>query len=533
MYVTRNKQSTALTLFAIGVFMGGLDNGIMSSALTTLVHSFKVSASWGAWLITIYTLGLAISVPIMSKFSDKYGRKKMFLLSIALFGAGSMCVALSHSFVVILLSRVLQSLGGGGIFPIANGYIVATVPVKKQGRALGMVGGMNGISAILGPNIGSFILSATHDWHWLFWINVPIAVLLVIWGARGLEESKAEGTGSLDKIGIILMSLGVLGLMYGLTNLKGAHLLHNLGNSNVWAYAGIGVLLLVIVLWYENRIDKKGRDSLVPMSLLRQSELRWTLLIGFMSGLLLSSVIFLPAFIQVILGWPSSQAGYWYTPMALASGVGAMGGGAFMDKRGPIVTLAFGAVAAAIGSILFPLWVHTTWQMVVASSLVGLGVGVTLGAPLNFLITEKVPQNKSTALGMLSLVREIGLTLGPTIYAGFLTRGMALFPEKLMQNLKSVGISPSQIPTSELNRMNHVSGFGSISGQIDKIPSLPIRHAVSQALLAAGQVGFHHLYWSAFWISIASLFCILIVKIYRNRPQQGSKDGTSEAATLV
>lgn len=84
-----------------------------------------------------------------------------------LFGLGSMSVALSHNFTVLLLSRVLQALGESGIFPIANGYIVAAVPVERQGRALGMVGGMNGISAILGPNTGSFLLRVTHDWHWL------------------------------------------------------------------------------------------------------------------------------------------------------------------------------------------------------------------------------------------------------------------------------------------------------------------------------------------------------------------------------
>ncbi|WP_283163007.1 MFS transporter [Alicyclobacillus mengziensis] len=513
----QTTQSGALTIFAIGVFMGGLDNGIMSSALTTLIHVFRVSASWGAWIITIYTLGLAISVPIMAKLSDRYGRKRMFLVSIVLFGLGSMSVALSHNFTVLLLSRVLQSLGGGGIFPIANGYIVATVPVERQGRALGMVGGMNGISAILGPNIGAFLLSVTNDWHWLFWINVPIALLLVIFGQRRIEESKAPQQGRLDLLGIVTLSIGMLGLMYGLTNLKGGNLLQSLASPAVYGFVVAGIILLFLLLWSENRIDRLGRDSLVPMSLLRRPELRWTLAVGFTSGIILSSVIFLPAYVQTILGWPASQAGYWYTPMALLSGVGAMGGGAFMDKRGPIVTLAFGAVVAAIGSALFPLWVHTTWQMVIASSLLGLGVGVTLGAPLNFLVAERVPDNKSTALGILSLVREVGLTLGPTIFAGFLTRSMSQFPEQVLKNLKGIGISSAQIPASELSRMQGVQSFGDLSGQIAQIPSVPIRQAILKALHDVSSVGFHHLYWATFVVSTLSLVFVFFAGVYRRK----------------
>lgn len=497
--------------------MGGLDNGIMSSALTTLIHSFGVSASWGAWIITIYTLGLAVSVPIMAKLSDRYGRKRMFLISIALFGLGSMSVALSHSFTFLLISRVVQSLGGGGIFPIANGYIVATVPVERQGRALGMVGGMNGISAILGPNIGSLLLSLTNDWHWLFWINVPIALALVVLGQRGIEENRAAPKGRLDVLGIVLLSTGMLGVMYGLTNLKGANIVQSLGSPSVYGYVLAGLVLLLVLLWHDNRLDKNGEDSLVPMSLLRRSELRWTLAIGLTSGLILSSVIFLPAYVQTVLGWSANQAGYWYTPMALFSGVGAMGGGAFMDRRGPITTLAFGAVTAAIGSALFPLWVTTTWQMVIASSLVGLGVGITLGAPLNFMITEHVEDDKSTALGILSLVREVGLTLGPTIFAGFLTRAMAQFPQKLMSNLKVIGISPSNVPTSELARLKGIESFGNLTGQIAKIPSVPIQNAILKALHDVSDVGFGHLYWSACVISVLSLAFVLIAGAYRKR----------------
>ncbi len=311
----------------------------------------------------------------MAKLSDRYGRKLMFLIAVVLFGMGSLSVALRQTFWMMLWSRALESLGAGGIFPIASGYIVATVPVERQGRALGMVGGMNGIAAVIGPNVGALILGMTHDWHWLFWINVPIAAILLVLGRKRISESRASSQGRLDTGGILLLSAGVLELMYGLTNLHGANLIQGLRSPDVYVFTRGGLLLLAIFGAYERQIDQRGRNTLVPMSLLRRPELRWTLAGGFASGLILASVIFLPAFVQTVLGWPSTESGYWFTPLALFSGVGAMGGGAFMDRRGPIVTLASGFALAALGAVLFPIWVNSTWQMVAASSLLGLGMG--------------------------------------------------------------------------------------------------------------------------------------------------------------
>src|SRR5690625_4159839 len=116
--------------------MAGLDNGIIGTALTTINEFFGVSPSWGAWTITLYTLGIAISVPIIGKLSDRYGRKRMFLIEITLFGLGSLFVALSPNFTALLLSRFIQAIGGGGIFIIGSSHILATMPKEKQGKAL-------------------------------------------------------------------------------------------------------------------------------------------------------------------------------------------------------------------------------------------------------------------------------------------------------------------------------------------------------------------------------------------------------------
>jgi len=143
-------QTWALVLFSVGVFMAQLDNGIISAALTTLIYDFEVSPNWGAWTVTIYTLGLAVSIPVVGKLSDRYGRKRLFLIEVFLFGLGSLLVALSPSFEMLIVSRLIQSLGGGGIFLIASSHVLSTFPREIQGRALGALGGMNGIAAEIG-----------------------------------------------------------------------------------------------------------------------------------------------------------------------------------------------------------------------------------------------------------------------------------------------------------------------------------------------------------------------------------------------
>ena len=371
---SKSSQTWAITLFAIGVFMAALDNGIISAALTTINSSFGVEANWGAWGVTLYTLGLAISVPIVGKLSDRYGRKKLFIVEIAIFGLGSLLVALSPNFTFYLVARFIQAIGGGGIFIIGTSYVVSNLPQEQQGKALGMLGGMNGIAAVLGPNIGSIILDLTGSWHWLFLINVPIAIFLVFMGITKLEETKDAAPGKLDLTGTVMLSIAILGIMYGLTNIEGVNFFSSLLETNVYPFILGGLAVLVVLYFYETRLERKGGDPILPVSLMRQPTYLLTLLLGLLSGAMLAAMIFIPAFSEQVLGIKSVHAGYWMTPLALAAGIGAAVGGILVDKRGPILAVLFSGAIAAIGFFLFPGWIEAKWQFVIASIIGGVGM---------------------------------------------------------------------------------------------------------------------------------------------------------------
>ncbi|MER2006912.1 MAG: MFS transporter [Psychrobacillus sp.] len=531
------SQTWAIVLFSIGVFMAALDNGIISAALTTINSSFEVNANWGAWGITLYTLGLAISVPIVGKLSDRYGRKRLFIVEIAIFGIGSLLVALSPNFTFYLIARFIQALGGGGIFIIGSSHILSTLPVEKQGKALGMLGAMNGIAAVLGPNLGSVLLDLTGSWHFLFLINIPIAIALVILGFLKLEETKDAAVGKLDLLGITLLSLSILGIMYGLTNIEGVNFFTSLLELEVYGYILAGIVLFLLLLFHENRLEKRRGDPILPFRLLSESSYLLTLLIGMFSGALLAGMIFIPAFSEQVLGIAQENAGYWMTPLALAAGLGAAMGGMLVDKKGPIVAVFLSGIISAIGFLLFPTWIEAKWHFIIASSVAGFGMGIILGAPLNILATEKLNTDKGTALATLSLSRQIGMTIAPTIYAGFITRGFTEMPTifqndfpRILQeniqeaNLSEAGLQEFQNLSQQVLKNGEIISQETMSPLLDQIqdPTLlqTLLKSINQVTTIAAQDGYGGLFYSAVVIAALIIISTLILSPVRKRSLQ-------------
>jgi EmrB/QacA subfamily drug resistance transporter len=516
----------ALPLFMIGVFMAALDNGIISAALTTINDAYDVGANWGAWGVTIYTLGLAISVPIVGKLSDRYGRKKLFLVEIALFGLGSLLVALSPTFEFYLLARLIQALGGGGIFIIASAHILSTMPPEKQGKALGALGGVNGIASLIGPNLGSILLDFTGNWHILFLINIPIAIILLYFGFTKLVETKGDENGQLDLFGTVLLSLSILAIMYGLTNLEGVQIFESILAPKVYGFVLGGIVLFAGLIMHESRLEKRGGDPILPIKLLKQTPYLLTLLIGAFSGALLASMIFIPAFTEGVLGIEQSKSGYWMTPLAIAAGIGAGAGGALTDKKGPIFTVILSGVLSTIGYMLFSFWTDAIWMFILSSFVVGIGIGVILGAPLNILATESAGKDKGSALASLSLTRQIGMTIAPTIYAGFITRGYnempdlfkSEFPEKLQANLDAANLTPeAQAELGELMaQANTTTDMSELANQIQD-PTLKqvVTDTVSEIATIAASNGFSGLFLSAAVIAgfiLCTVFLLLPIR---------------------
>lgn len=412
------NRKFALFIFILGVFMSALDNGIISSALTTINYSFHVSEVQGTWGVTLYTLGMAIATPIVGKLADTFGRKKLFLIEIAIFALGSLAVALSPSFLFFLAARLFQSLGGGGIFIIASSHILSTYPKEKQGALLGILGAINGIASVVGPNLGSLILNVSGHWSWLFLINLPLAIFVLVFGSLAIPETVAANSKGLDYRGLSLLTLGILSFMLAITNLKSAALLASVAQVSVWGFALLGISLFFLFVQSEKRVQTATTDPFLPYHLLKNTRFLVTLFLGFLSGTLIAIFVFVPSFVEHRYGVSASSSGMWISGIGLGSIVGAGVGGMLVSKLGAARSLVISGGLSLVGFSLVAFLSPTTVCFLVSSTIAGIGFGMLMGAPFQVLISEIAgKRDNGVALGTLSVSRQIGLTIAPTIYA--------------------------------------------------------------------------------------------------------------------
>ncbi len=500
------SQKWPIILFTIGVFMAGLDNGIISTALTIIYESFGVSPSWGAWSITLYTLGIAISVPIIGKLSDNYGRRRLFIIEIALFGLGSLLVALSPNFVFLLIARFIQAIGGGGIFIIGSSHILATMPKNKQGKALGLLGAMHGLSAVIGPNLGAVILKLTGTWQWMFLINIPIALFLIIFGYLKIPETKAQQSKRLDLKGTALLTLSILTLMFGITNIDSSNMSESLLSISVYPLLLLSIFLFIWLIKYEQYLEEIKEDPIFSANLLKQRQFQITLILGLFSGGFLAGIIFIPSYVQQVLNIPVENAGFWMTPLALASGIGAGLGGYLTDKLGAKLTVTISGVIGVIGFLMFPIFVTNGLMFVIASILAGVGLGMMLGAPLNSLIGETAKESQyGSALGTLSLMRQIGLTLFPTIFAGFITSS-TLKVEPIL--FKEYGELAKKIINDNGNEATE--GFSLLLNNISQLSDTNLQNEMLQTVTRIFKIGYDQM----FYTSATLAFFVMLLGIY-------------------
>ncbi|HLQ95902.1 MAG TPA: MFS transporter [Pseudogracilibacillus sp.] len=500
------KLNISFIILIIGVFMAALDNGIISAALTTINSSFGVSASTGTWGITLYTLGLAVMTPIAGKLSDRYGRKKLFLIEIIVFTTGSLSVALSPNYTFFLAARLFQSFGGGGIFVIASSYVISTVSKKRQGSILGLLGGMHGLASVIGPNIGSFLIDITGSWHWLFLINVPIGGALMIGGWLVLEENREKVLSSIDFLGISLLSFSILSMMLAINNVSTREGIQSLFHFKISGFMIISFLIFTIFIVVEKKREEKDKtDPILPYRLLRNPTYTVTMIMALISGTFIGSIIFIPSFVEQVLAIPVEKSGYWMTPLAIASGIGAAGGGFFVDKKGPVQTLIASGVITFIGFGGLGVLAETTSMFIIFSTIAGFGFGFILGAPLTVLTSNAAGSQKGSALGTLSVARQVGITISPTIFGSIIQHGFSNMERIIPNKLSKYGVETDEVSVHQIERLSD-SHYSEIQTKIANIPSEDVRFALQEAFNEAARNAYEPIY-----ILVACLTVLIVV----------------------
>ena len=478
---SQNKGYVLVALvYLLGLCIGALDMSIVNPARTVIQNSMSVDDSLGVWILTIYTLAYAASIPVMGKLADRHGRKYIYLLCIFLFGAGSVLCGLSnnlHSFELLLGARVIQALGGGGIMPVATAEFGTAFPEEKRGMALGLVGMIYGLSSIFGPSIGSLILDVfgQSQWQFIFFVNIPICVAVLILGIVKLPNSTASEVKPTDGLGILLLTCMTLSLMYGLKNIDFFSFGQSITSTDVWPFLVIFVVLLPLFILRE----KKAADPILNMTYFRDINIVITLICAIVSGIVMMGTIFFPQFCENAQFMKSGSGGYFIVLLGLGSGVGAMTSGKLIDKHGVKPVLAAGFMGSALGC-LFMAFVACPMPNVLTVCITlittGLGLGFTMGAPLNYMMLQNTEDAESnSALATLSLVRSIGTAVAPAIMVAFIVHASAGLQDDLMSALPDeVSVSPlpnAQILDQKLESMRASEDTAEMLKDVE-IPSL-------------------------------------------------------------
>lgn len=434
-----------MILYLAGIFMGAIDTGIVTPARTIIQNNLGVEAQSGIWMITIYTLAYAASVPIMGKLADKFGRKYVYLTCITLFGTGSLFCGLSESFggfPLLIAARAVQAIGGGGIVPIATAEFGTTFPPEKRGMALGLVGGVYGIANVFGASAGSAILDAfgADNWKYIFFINIPISLFIIICGFFALKNTRdAENRSRIDLAGIFSLTVMILSLLYGIKNLDFFDFGASLASAGVYPYLLIFAALIPVFVF----VEKRAADPVISLKYFTDRNILVTMLLSTVSGFVMMGVIFVPQFSENCLRLSTGSGGYLVIILGLFAGVGAPVSGNLIDKYGPKLILAFG-FACSIAGALFMMLVTTRYPsmltVIIGLALSGLGMGFTMGTPVNYMMLANTdPRQSNSALATLSLVRSLGTAVAPAIMVGFIANAgmaaqgdiMALLPKQV------------------------------------------------------------------------------------------------------
>ena len=408
-----------------GVFMSALDTAVVAPAIPALRESFAIDHRQAGLLMVVFVLCSLCSTAVLANLGDRHGRRPVFLGSVACFALGSLLIALSPQFWMVLLGRAVQGIGAGGIVPTASALIGDAVPPQQRGRALGMIGALYGMAFVVGPPLATLLMLG-FSWHWIFLINLPVAAFVLWLGARSLPHHVgADSLPPLDWPGIVTATLALAALVLGITRVA-----DDLSGLPLWpgflllALLGGGLLL---------RLERRHPAPVVPIGLLRKRQLALTYTLTIGAGFGMGSVVFLSSIAQLAHGIAPQHGGFVLLPMVLCSMLGSMGAGRALNRLGARTLLLAGFSALALGYAASAWTAGGLWFFLLASMPVGLGVGIVVGGALRSIaIDEAPPALRGAAQGMINLSTSVGTLLSAAVvgavadFSGGGARGFAI-----------------------------------------------------------------------------------------------------------
>ncbi len=411
----QNRKAVMALLF-VGVLMGALDLAIIGPALPAMQTEFALDNRNLSWLFNIYVLAQLLGTPLFAKASDKYGRRVVYMVCVTVFGIGSLMLVLAANYEILLLGRMVQGLGASGIFPVAAAVIGDTFPKEKQGSALGLIGAVFGLAFLIGPVLGGILLR--YSWQWLFIINLPVAVGLLVAAWRLLPAGGSKEQLPFDWVGGVLLTVSLFGLAVGVTNLDTADFSASLMSFSVWPFLLTGIILLP-VFW---RVEKQAVDPIIRPSFFDARQIRLVMIIAAGIGMVECAQVFFPALGVAGLGVPESTAALLMLPGVFVMMIVSPLAGKVVDAIGPTRVIQVALPVVFVGLLIYAVTDVTYLTFIGGGMIVGLGLAAVLGAPLRYIVLEEArAEDRASTQGLLNIFLAVGQLSGAAIVGAVAT----------------------------------------------------------------------------------------------------------------
>ena len=409
--MTSHTTIWTFVITSVALFMGTLDNLVVTTALPVIREDLGASLSQLEWTVNAYTLTFAVLLLTGAALGDRFGRRLMFSIGIGIFTLASAAAALAPSATALDVARAAQGVGGAIVTPLTLTILSAAVPPNRRGLALGAWGGIGGLAVAIGPLVGGAVVSGI-SWHWIFWLTVPIGLVLAPLAFLRLNESRGPA-GKLDLRGLALVSVGLFGIVWGLVR----------GNSEGWGSPEIvGSLLVgaaltaVFVLW-----ELRAPAPMLPMRFFRNRVFALTNVASlFMFFGMFGSIFLLAQFFQTVQGYSPLQSGLRILPWTAMPIFIAPIAGALSDRIGGQRLMGAGLLLQAIGLgwIAHVSTPTTPYADLVAPFIIsGIGMALFFAPVANVVLSSVRRQEEGQASGANNAIRELGGVFGVAVLA--------------------------------------------------------------------------------------------------------------------
>jgi EmrB/QacA subfamily drug resistance transporter len=409
--VSSQRVLWTFAISSIALFMAALDNLVVTTALPVIRASFNANLAELEWIVNAYTLTFAVLLLTGAALGDRFGRKRLFIIGLAIFTGGSAVAALSSNVSVLIVARAIQGLGGAILTPLSLTILSAAVPRERRAVALGAWGGIAGLAIAIGPLVGGAI-SEGLAWQWIFWINVPIGLVAIPLAYARLTETRGPST-RLDLAGLGLASGGLLAVVWGLVR----------ANEQGWTspeivgsfVAGL-VLLVAFVAW-----EARSAEPMLPLRLFRSRSFTAANLVSMLMTFgMFGSIFLLAQFFQVVQGYSPFQAGLRTLPWTIMPVFVAPIAGLLSARTGtrPLLVLGMSLQAIALGWMALIITPTVDYGAIVPTFiLAGIGMGLFFAPIANVVLSAVRPEEEGKASGANNAIRELGGVFGVAVLA--------------------------------------------------------------------------------------------------------------------